>query len=154
VADGPAGPMRPVAELVPAAGLLAAAPLVEPAAIQAVADGPRRIEAGAEPLPGADGDPAAGSSADPAATPPATAVLLPRAAASVVASPAAPPPTPRRSTQVVTERHEPASTVQVTIGRIEVRAASPVSAASERPSGPRGVMSLDEYVAQRRGSAR
>jgi hypothetical protein len=147
--------MRPVADLVPTGGLLPAAPLMEPAPIQAVADGPRRIEAGAEPFPTADGDPAAGSSADPAATPPATAVLLPRAAASsVVASPAAPPPTPRRSTEVVTERHEPASTVQVTIGRIEVRAASPVSAARERPSGPRGVMSLDEYVAQRRGSAR
>jgi hypothetical protein len=158
--DRASGPTRPVAELVPTGGLLPAAPPMEPAAIQARADVPRRIEAGNEPDPIADAADSfatapASPSAPPSARPPATGVLLPRAAASiVVASPAAPVPSQRRPTQAVTERHETASTVQVMIGRIEVRAASPVSAARERPSGPRGVMSLDEYVAQRRGSAR
>ena len=45
---------------------------------------------------------------------------------------------------------EPAPTVQVTIGRIEVRAAPPAEVAAQKTPRPKP-MSLDEYLRQRRG---
>lgn len=48
-----------------------------------------------------------------------------------------------------------APTVHVTIGRVEIRASLPEAApVRRRPEAPRGVMSLDDYIDQRRRSAR
>jgi hypothetical protein len=97
---------------------------------------------------------------------PSVAKTVPmRAAASEIvrAAPLAPPPLPfitsrgERVQRDVLSRREPASraetTIHVSIGRIEVRAA-PAPRARERAQAASPVMSLEEYLRTRAGRAR
>lgn len=68
-----------------------------------------------------------------------------RRPAVIVRAAPAPPPAARPSEPVARETPPPAPTIQVTIGRIEVRAAAPAPrAASARPTPPK--LTLEEYL--------
>lgn len=60
---------------------------------------------------------------------------------------------PRRRSEAASRPAEPPA-VQVTIGRVEVRASAPPVAAARRRSPPAASMSLDDYLKQRAGGSR
>ena len=83
------------------------------------------------------------------------AIHPPRAPLVRLETPAASPtPLARRSARPGALAHDGAPeppVVQVSIGRIEVRAVTPAGPAPPRPSAPAPAMSLDEYLRSRRG---
>jgi len=80
---------------------------------------------------------------------PAPVVARPQVTHVPRAEPAAPPATKEAPAP------EAAPTIQVTIGRVEVRATPPPAPAPQRPRAKPPVMSLDEYLRQRnRGGQR
>lgn len=133
VLEQPAGHL-PATKSSPVAARLITA-LVQPALDRAqptpAPPGVIRPHAVPEPVPAEGASqawPATGALADTAAIRPQT---------SLVAEPALPPAAP---------------TIQVTIGRIEVRAIQPPApAARPRPARPQPVLSLDRYLQQRKG---
>lgn len=103
---------------------------------------PERVARPAErPSSSAEPRPASPAALVPKPAPPARIVVEPRVALAPLMPPAV--PAPIRSTEV------PAPTIQVTIGRIEVRATPPPAQPSRpRPPAPSAV-SLEEYLRRR-----
>jgi hypothetical protein len=129
-----------LAEREPAQDHAAAPSLRPPRRAPTVVPGPAAIPAAPALLPAVRPAPVHTGMSDPAAELQITPLLPPEKSRprELTAADAAPTPT----------------TVQVTIGRIEIRAAVPAAPRAGRPRRQPAVMSLDEYLKQRGGGSR